>query len=146
MSAGSQGSVQMLEDGNLMIGWGAEPYVSEYTAAGTLVYDAHLPKGAESYRSYRFPWSATPTNAPAIAAAAGANGTTSVYASWNGATTVASWRVLAGTSAKTLAPTTSAAKSGFETTISTPGKPAYVAVQALGAAGEVLDTSPTIKG
>jgi hypothetical protein len=145
LSAGSQGSVQMLENGNLMIGWGAEPYVSEYSAGGTLVYDAHLPKGAESYRSYRFPWSATPDNPPAAAAAAaGAN--TTVYASWNGATTVASWEVLAGASAKTLAPTASGGKSGFESSISVHGKPAYLAVQALGAAGEVLSTSATIKG
>ncbi|MGA9877049.1 MAG: arylsulfotransferase family protein [Solirubrobacteraceae bacterium] len=146
LSAGSQGSVQMLEDGNLMIGWGAEPYVSEYSASGSLVFDAHLPKGAESYRSYRFPWTATPTSPPAVAAAAGSGNTTTVYASWNGATTVASWQVLAGASAKTLTVAASAAKSGFETSISTPGKPAYVAVQALGAGGEVLDTSPAIKG
>ncbi len=40
----------------------------------------------------------------------------------------------------------SAAKSGFETSISVAGKPAYVAVQALGASGEVLSTSAAIKG
>jgi hypothetical protein len=68
-----------------------------------------------------------------------------VYASWNGATTVASWQVLAGASPTTLAPAAGTVKTGFETSISTPGNPAYVAVRALGAAGEVLGTSPTIK-
>ena len=33
LAAGSQGSVQALEDGNMFIGWGAEPYFSEYTAS-----------------------------------------------------------------------------------------------------------------
>jgi hypothetical protein len=69
-----------------------------------------------------------------------------VYASWNGATGVASWRVLAGAAATQLAPAASAPKGGFETSISTPGKPAYVAVQALDAAGNVLGTSTAVKG
>lgn len=146
LAAGSQGDVQMLEDGNVFIGWGAEPYVTEYAANGTVLYNAHLPAKTESYRSFRFPWTGTPTNTPAIAAAAGAHGTTTVYASWNGATAVASWQVLAGANTKALAPAGSAAKSGFETSISVAGKPAYVAVQALGAGGEVLSTSPSIKG
>jgi hypothetical protein len=146
LAAGSQGDVQMLEDGNAFIGWGAEPYVTEYTPSGTVLYNAHLPAKTESYRSYRFPWTGTPTDTPAVAVSGGAGAAVTVYASWNGATDVASWQVLAGASASALAPAASAPKAGFETSISTPGKPAYVAVQALGAAGEVLATSPTIKG
>jgi hypothetical protein len=146
LAAGSQGNVQMLADDNVLIGWGAEPYITEYTPSGTVLYNAHLPAKTESYRSYRFPWTGTPTDTPAVAAAAGAGGTVTVYASWNGATQVTRWQVLAGPSASQLTPAASAARDGFETSISTPGNPAYVAVQALGAAGEVLDTSPTIKG
>jgi hypothetical protein len=81
-----------------------------------------------------------------VAAAKGKGNTVTVYASWNGATTVASWRVLAGSSSASLAPAASATKAGFETSITTPGKPAYVAVQALDAAGNVLGSSHTIKG
>ncbi len=146
LAAGSQGDVQMLENGNAFIGWGAEPYVTEYAPNGTVLYNAHLPAKTQSYRSYRFPWSGTPANTPAVAAAAGAGGSTIVYASWNGATTVASWRVLAGASSSAMSPVASAAKSGFETSIAAPGTHAYVAVQALGAGGEVLSTSPAIKG
>jgi hypothetical protein len=146
LSAGSQGSLQALENGNMFIGWGAEPYFSEYTAAGALVFDARLPSKAESYRGYRFQWSGYPTGTPAIAAAAGASGTTNVYASWNGATAIASWQVLSGAGPTQLTVTASGVKSGFETTISTPGSPAYVAVRALGASGEVLGTSHAIKG
>ena len=145
LSAGSQGSLQALEDGNMFIGWGAEPYFSEYPASGSLVFDARLPTKAESYRAYRFQWSGYPTGAPAIAAAAEASAT-NVYASWNGATTITSWQVLSGASPTQLTVTASAPRNGFETTIPTPGKPAYVAVRALGPAGETLGTSPTIKG
>lgn len=146
LAAGSQGNIQMLEGGNVFIGWGAEPYFSEYAANGTLLFDAHLPPKSESYRGYRFAWTGTPASDPAVVASAGAHGTTNVYASWNGATTVAGWRVLGGSSSKSLAPVASATKSGFETTISTPGKPAYIAVQALDASANVLGTSPTVKG
>src|SRR3984957_2493099 len=145
LSAGSQGSLQALEDGNMFIGWGAEPYFSEYPASGSLVFDARLPTKAESYRAYRFQWSGYPTGAPAIAAAAEASAT-NVYASWNGATTITSWQVLSGASPTQLTVTASAPRNGFETTIPTPGKPAYVAVRALGPAGETLGASPTIKG
>jgi hypothetical protein len=146
LAAGSQGNVQMLEGGDVFIGWGAEPYMSEYTPGGTLLYNARLPHMTESYRSYRFQWTGTPTDTPAVAASTEANGSVTVYASWNGATDVAGWQVLGGASASQLAQSASAARSGFETSISTPGKPAYVAVRALNAAGEVLSTSPTIKG
>jgi len=69
-----------------------------------------------------------------------------VYASWNGATGVASWRVLAGPTPAQLAPVASAPKSGFETTIAAPATAPYFAVQALDAAGTVLGTSQTLKG
>ena len=148
LSASSQGNVQPLENGDMFIGWGSEPWFSEYAPTGALVFDAHLPAKTESYRSYRFPWSAQPTNGPAIAVAprSGSAPTTTVYASWNGATTVASWQVLGGTSNATLAPVASVPRVGFETTISVPGAPAYVAVQALDAVGNVLGTSHVIKG
>jgi Arylsulfotransferase (ASST) len=144
LSSGSQGNIQQLSDGNMFVGWGAEPYFSEYSAAGQLLFDGHLHGSYQSYRTYRFPWVGTPTTAPAIAAAAGHAGTT-VYASWNGATRVASWRVLAGSSPTQLAPVAAATRSGFETAIAIPDAP-YVQVQALEATGAVLGTSPAIKG
>ncbi|HYM45973.1 MAG TPA: arylsulfotransferase family protein [Solirubrobacteraceae bacterium] len=147
LSAGSQGNVQALENGDLFVGWGSEPYFSEYAPSGQLLYDAHMHGSYESYRTYRFPWTGAPGARPAIAASsAGAGRAVTVYASWNGATQVASWRVLAGPSPTALAPVASAAKSGFETAIATPGPEPSVAVQALGGAGAVLGTSSTIRG
>ena len=99
----------------------------------------------ESYRAYRFPWTA-PGGAPSIAATPVSGGRARVYASWNGDTRTASWRVLAGASAQTLTPVASAARSGFETAVTTPGAAPYVAVQALDASGAVLASSRTIRG
>ncbi len=147
LSSGSQGNVQTLEDGDVFIGWGAAPYFSEFSAGGQLLFDAHMHGSYQSYRGYRFPWTGSPTALPAIAvAAAHAGAPVTVYASWNGDTRTASWRVLGGPSPRQLAPVTSAARTGFETAIVTPGPEPYLAVQALDAAGTALDTSRTIKG
>ncbi|MGO9322566.1 MAG: arylsulfotransferase family protein [Solirubrobacteraceae bacterium] len=145
LTAGSQGNVQALDNGDVFIGWGAEPYFSEFSAGGQLLYDAHMHGTYQSYRSYRFPWTGAPSEPPAIAAAKVGSQLT-VYASWNGDTRTASWQVLAGPSAGQLAPVASAARAGFETAIATPVAEGFVAVQALGAAGEVLGTSHTITG
>jgi hypothetical protein len=154
LSSASQGNIQGLPGGNFFLGWGPVPYFSEFSPSGQLLFDVHMPNADQSYRGYRFPWVGTPGGPPAIAAAVGAAGSqagasgalTTVYASWNGATRVASWRVLAGASAHALAAVASAPRGGFETAISVPGAQAFVAVQALDAAGAVLGTSHTIKG
>ncbi len=144
LTADSQGNVQLQADGNMFVGWGSEPYFSEYSPSGSLLYDAHMHGSYQSYRTYRFPWTGTPGGVPSVAASpAGAN--TTVYASWNGSTVVASWRVLAGASPAQLVPAASAPKAGFETAIPAPGAPPYLAVQALDANGAVLGTSHAIK-
>jgi hypothetical protein len=146
LASASQGNLQPLADGNIFIGWGAEPYFSEFSAGGQLLYDAHMHGSYQAYRAYRFPWTGTPTEPPAIAATASANGPVSVYASWNGDTRTASWQLLAGASATQLAPVASSPRTGFETEITAPAHEAFVAVQALGAEGAVLGTSRTIAG
>jgi hypothetical protein len=69
-----------------------------------------------------------------------------VYMSWNGATNVASWRVLAGPAPSALAPVALTPRSGFETALATPGAAPYVAAQALDSTGAVIGTSKTVKG
>jgi hypothetical protein len=147
LRSGSQGDVELLEDGNFFVGWGQVPYYSEYTASGKTVFDARLPQGTESYRAYRFAWEATPAQPPAVAVGEQGEGSgTPVFMSWNGATGVASWRVLAGASPSALSQVASGPRKGFETEIEAPGEPAYVAVEALDSTGKVLGTSKTIKG
>jgi hypothetical protein len=147
--AGSQGNVQALAGGAWMVGWGESPYVSEFGAQGQLVFDAHIPATYESYRAYRFAWSARPAEAPALAVQRAASGHGAVvYASWNGATEVASWRVLAGATPIALAPVAGAQRRGFETAIAVPALPvgSYVQVQALDAAGGVIGSSHAEQG
>ena len=130
----------------MFVGWGSEPYFSEYSVGGQLLFDAHMHGSYESYRGYRFAWTGAPPSSPQVAVSATLGGGLTVYASWNGDTRTASWRVLAGASAQTIAPVATVARSGFETSVTTPGAAPYVAVQALDAAGAVLASSRTIRG
>jgi hypothetical protein len=144
--SGSQGNFQVLANGDAFIGWGSRPYFSEFTSAGQTVFDAHMHGPYQSYRAYRFAWAGEPTERPAIAAVANTHaGTVTVYASWNGDTRTASWRVFAGDSPHALAPVATVPRTGFETAIAT-RRARFVAVQALDEAGATLDTSPTIRG
>ncbi len=142
--AESQGDAQQLANGDWFIGWGQIPDFSELSPAGTLLFDAHFPPGDQSYRDFRFTWSARPAHPPAFAVQTGAGGADTVYASWNGATQVTSWQVLAGPSPSALQPLTRAARAGFETAIALPAPPTgpYVTVQALDPEGHVLGTAP----
>lgn len=144
--ADSQGNVQRLADENLVVGWGAVPSVSELDPAGGLLFDAHLPPGVSSYRAFRFPWTGRPQSPPVGAARVLATGdSTAVFASWNGASGVASWRVLAGATLSTLSARASMPDSGFESSVTFPGVYAYWAVQALDGTGAVLGTSRPFK-
>jgi Arylsulfotransferase (ASST) len=143
--AESQGNVEALANGDWFIGWGQEPYLSEFDPAGQLLFDAHFPVHSESYRDFRFAWTGMPAHPPAFAIQAGGPSGAIVYASWNGATLVTAWRLLAGPSASSLATVAQVPRGGFETPIPVPAGTVgpYVAVQALGAAGQVLGTSAT---
>jgi hypothetical protein len=134
------GSLEPLPGGNEFVGWGSAPFFSEYDSSGQTLLDARLPGSDITYRATVEPWVGLPLDPPAGAARASA-GKTTVYASWNGATEDASWRVLAGSAAGALSPVASAGKSGFETAI--PVRPGYrtFEVQALDAGGRVLGTS-----
>jgi hypothetical protein len=141
----SQGSVQALPNGDWFVGWGQEPDFSEYGPEGQLLFDAHLPAHDRSYRAFRFEWTGTPTHPPAFAFQPGGQSMGTVYASWNGATLVSSWRLLAGHTPAGLVPVAQVARSGFETAIAVPAGTVGpdLAVQALAASGSVLGTSPT---
>jgi hypothetical protein len=147
LRADSQGNLQLLENGDWFVGWGQDPYFSEFNAAGALLFDAHFPAHTQSYRSFRLPWTGTPAHAPAFAFRAAGGGSGTVYASWNGATQVSSWRVLSGASETSLTPVALGARTGFETAIPLPSvaSGSYVTVQALDASGAVIGTAPAMK-
>jgi hypothetical protein len=150
VSAGTQGNTQTLPGGGLFVGWGSEGRFTEFSTGGDVVFDATFAP-ADSYRAYRFEWEGRPTEPPDVVvapldeAAGGGDGDRQlgVAVSWNGATQVATWRVLAGGNADDLTPVAEVAKDGFETTTRIEAA-ALVAVEALDSRGEVLDRSETI--
>lgn len=140
LSAGSQGSVQVLDNGDVFVGWGARPYFSQFRADGTLIYDGHILKG-DSYRAFRSPWTGKPSEPPAVAVERRGLATFSVFASWNGSTETAAWRVRGGTDPSAPRTLTTAPRQGFETEIGPIGHERYVVVDALSRTGEILGTS-----
>ncbi len=142
--ASSQGNTLALPAGGWLLGYGGLPDFTEFDAAGHVVLDGTLGAEVQDFRTYLSPWTGRPDSPPAVAVSTG-KGATTVWASWNGSTDVASWRVLAGSSPAALRPLASGRRTGFETRLQAPGVAPYVAVQALDAAGAVLGSSATIK-
>lgn len=137
--SGICGSVQASADGGALVGWGNVPEVTEYSADGTPRMDLSLSNW--SYRAFRLPWVGQPLARPAVAARRMGTGMR-LWASWNGSTQVAAWRVVAGLRGADLLPVTGPRpEAGFETTISLSRSYPSVAVQALSATGQVLGTS-----
>jgi EmrB/QacA subfamily drug resistance transporter len=134
------GDTQPLANGNTFVGWGSEPYFSEYSSSGKLLLEGSFPGSDLSYRSTLEQWVGEPLTDPA-AAARQVDGSTTVYASWNGATQVVSWRVLAGPGASRMTVVARAPKSGFETAIPVPASYESFQVQALGAGGRAIGAS-----
>jgi hypothetical protein len=142
----SQGNMQTLAAGNTVVEFGGVPEMTEFAPDGTLLFDAHLPYDMASYRGYRYPWSGHPLSSPAVLATL--NNTseeTIVRMSWNGASEVASWRVLAGLHEGSLAAQATIASTGFESSTMLPKKYEYVEVQALSSDGRVLGSSHTTR-
>lgn len=54
--AASQGNAQTTDRGNLVVGWGALPYFSEFSPSGNLLFNAEFPAGVNTYRAYQEPF------------------------------------------------------------------------------------------
>jgi hypothetical protein len=138
-SAQSEGSTQLLGDGSVFVGFGAEGAITQFSPAGTVTFDAEMPDGDGSYRMIRAPWRGTPPTRPAVVARRVDPAHVTVAVSWNGATGVARWRVLAGGAAVATVPS-----DGFETTATVASAAATFTVRALDAHGHVLGTSAPV--
>jgi hypothetical protein len=143
--AHAAGNVQLLPNGNVFIGWGRALVFSEFSKDGELLFDARLPPPNRSYRYFRFPWSGHPTDRPAAVAERANEEELEVYASWNGATEVSSWEVLAGPRPGQIEPLGSVPRNGFETALSVQSPHPYVAVRAKDRSGRVLGTTEPMK-
>ena len=143
--AGSQGNMQVLPNGNAFIGWGNQPIFSEFNSDGELLFDASFPPKDESYRAFSFQWNGQPSDRPAVAAERGPDDEVTLNASWNGATEVATWEVLAGPNPEELEVVASVPRNGFETAITARTPELYVVVQAKNRSGRVLGTTKVVK-
>ncbi len=139
--AESQGNMLALPGGDWLLGYGRLPNFTEFDASGHVLLDGTLGRNVQNFDTFLSQWSGRPTAPPSLAARPSGAGTTAVSVSWNGATDVASWRVLAGPSASSLSPVSTAAKTGFQTTIAADTAGPYVTVQALDASGSVIGVS-----
>jgi EmrB/QacA subfamily drug resistance transporter len=139
------GDTQPLASGDTFIGWGSEPYFSEYSPSGRQLLLARFPGADLSYRTLIEPWVGLPLTPP-IGAARQSGGRTTVYASWNGATRLVSWRILAGSGSGRLTPVAHTAKTGFETAIAVPSGYTRFEVQALDAVGRVIGVTRPFAG
>lgn len=119
----SQGSCERQRSGNWLLGWGQIPYISEYSAQGELLWSFQFGVGdVQSYRVHRANWTGKPLTRPALALING-NGTSDLklYMSWNGATDVKTWEILAASSV-TAQPESlwNVTRDGFESEFSFP--------------------------
>ena len=145
--AGSMANLQLLENGNVVIGWGQQPFFSEYTRDGELIYDVCHgaachggDDGGGSYRAYKAAWEGHPTTQPRVVIQENASDDRHVYVSWNGATEVAQWRLLAGADEASATEQVTVDKESFETSLPLSTDSDYVAVEALDSDGHVLAT------
>jgi arylsulfotransferase ASST len=135
-----QGNMQKLPNGNFLVGWGHQPYVTEFGSHGKTLLDLRFGRsGVDSYRAYRFRWVGRPRSKPAVAV----EGST-LYASWNGATEIRSWQLLGGPDKKKLRPLLAVPKTGFEAAIPLPADTPWVAVRALDRLGRSLARSAAV--
>ncbi|KAK7415222.1 hypothetical protein QQX98_006069 [Neonectria punicea] len=146
----SQGSAQVLPGGNVLVSWGSEGALTEFTAAGTPVFHAYvdsgdLDLGAENYRAFRYNWTGLPNEVPAIVALQGTRGTTA-YVSWNGDTETAAWRFYADSGSSSRAFLGEVQRTSFETSLSIrDSKVTSVAAEAIDASGRVLTSTASVR-
>lgn len=145
----SRGSMQVLENDHVLLGYGVNAGWSEFTMEGNLLCDVHF--GPEvgfgtdevlSYRVLKRNWIGAPKTAPSIV-----HQGSDVYVSWNGATEVAMWELLAADAEISgYAPLASIRKEGFETRIPIPRNMTTLSVRAIGldSHGNVLGSTSVL--
>lgn len=130
----SQGNLQQLDDGHVIMGYGSTPKIREFSSDGATVMTAQFGPGDGllfSYRAYRLPWEGRPTEPPnAFACIDQSSNTTMLYMSWLGATEYESWKVFTGSSTSSLTLNAHVERTGFETAISIPGQSHLIRVEA----------------
>ncbi|EMR65261.1 hypothetical protein UCREL1_7756 [Eutypa lata UCREL1] len=96
--AKSQGSLQELPNGNVLLGYGDSAAFTEFSHDGATLCDTHfapesryMMSDVQSYRVYKFEWHGWPTNKPDAVLTLDQNLKWSAFVSWNGATEISKW-------------------------------------------------------
>jgi hypothetical protein len=142
---GAVGSARFQSNGDWLVNWGTTGRITQMTRTGRVKFRVRLHDC--TYRAVRADgWRGRPSGRPRILARRGRSGAVHVWASWNGATEIRRWRVLAGDDPTALTPV----RGGFrfadlETRMRLRVASSHVAAQALDASGTVLGTSGTVQ-
>ncbi|KAM0191237.1 hypothetical protein ACHAPI_008991 [Fusarium lateritium] len=156
ISSGSGGSVQGLANGNFLVGWGANPGVTEHTPNGTIVMDIqrgvipHVSEGNSDadmsvYRAWKMDWIGQPPWGPSIAST-----NVTIYVSWNGDTEVHRWEVYAGEDDRNVTASPqllgNSSRIGFETEIhlDESSLPKSARAVAVSNSGKILGSTATV--
>lgn len=115
--------MQVLDNGNALLGYGVNPGWSEFSKEGEVLCDVHFgPEsrfGTEdilSYRVFKRNWIGRPKTPPNVTYIEG-----NLYISWNGATEVATWALLpVDPDTNNSTALVSVPKEGFETRLPVP--------------------------
>jgi hypothetical protein len=143
LTSAAMGNAQVLPGDAMFVGWGTEPYLTEFGPGGEVRFDATFDGQGWNYRAFRNAWVGRPATKPRLAVTRHGKGITA-YASWNGSTETAYWRISGGDAPGSLQALRTAASTGFETTLAVAARPRYVSVTALDASHRVLAASPVI--
>ncbi|PSN61183.1 hypothetical protein BS50DRAFT_578586 [Corynespora cassiicola Philippines] len=147
----SQGSTQLLPNGNVIVNWGSSGALTEYDSSGNALFhfymdSAYLGLGVENYRGFRYNWTGIPSEDPAIVSLENEEGTT-IYVSWNGDTETRTWRFYEVAdrygARKYLG---EAKRTSFETSLQVPNESVkHVVAEAVDAKGSVLRSTGVAK-
>lgn len=150
--AKSQGSMQRLPNGNILLGWGNDAFWTEYTADGEIVFYGALGfTNVMNYRVHKFDnWVGLPRTKPALWAYSKQGEQATLYVSWNGATEVKSWRFYGSSSgdkqnSREWEQLGEVPKNGFETVYSHAFTYRSTYAEALDKNGQVLGTSAVVR-
>ncbi|EGV63938.1 hypothetical protein CANTEDRAFT_93444 [Yamadazyma tenuis ATCC 10573] len=146
----SQGSTQVLPNGNVLVNWGSEGAVTEFDANEKPIFHAYMDSGdlgvkVENYRAFKYNWTGIPNEEIALYSEHNEDRTTTLYVSWNGDTQTKTWKfyTIGDNNSKEYIGKTE--KSGFETVFTISEKiTKQVIVEAYGASGEALASSSKV--
>lgn len=165
------------EPGNVVLGYGNEPAWTEFSSNGTVLFDislgpvGHNRRSADNYRALKVNWTGIPTWNPRIASGPSSQydfnknrslfevrrqdeegnylENNTAYFSWNGATEISHWILLASNDSTKLNVSShyyaTVSKTGFETSFVVGDATKYVQALAVDAQGAVIGATSVVE-